>query len=590
MLYIRVFQMIDKGILLKLCSVLFLTVTIFGNNGEIKQRDLIVLFDEHKCESRDSSYERLSELLSTNVPIVTNVSLIENACKWYLDREKEAPSKYYAFLKNKREWHLFHNKDSDLMLFVPKTHLKSRCGPSALVRPGIKWYAQEYGFNVKDMEYIDNSSATSILQALGDRKKRRSDSIISDFELLFDMNNKSLDWNLVVQGHGNVKDYRHYKTENEMLNDITTNSKTDFNYTVGLPFKDFVQLFTVLKKINTSTVFYHTCFGVGSNLTAMQEVLSQSNIDYIVVTHGLPEKGSSMNHEGTDTFFSFTKKIRSLPLNKQKENVQRATKGFIYHQTDAQTFAYMPQSKKWEPFFNEKAVQIEEKGNRQFHGSNIGNSDCKLKMGFIDTSYLSEPLYLKKDMYLISAIAQQFSQLNNRAHVMESVLSEATVAETILNLVMNNSHYNSLTLAINELECPIANDFGFAPIDHPQKMLIHLTRKEPSWDKRACVDMDVIMSDNQGKHYFLSQEIASYKVSKKDMLKSLRKVNIGQASAQDIKSVLSKVSRKEIEENAHLAKIIDGLEPKNVLYETMIEKESCSEEDSFLDGLSMFYI
>lgn len=600
MFHVSKFHVINKDFCLRLGAFLSITAVVFGhNNGEKKnQRELIVIFDADSDENKHSvkpagSYVLSRVLSEAKVPIIVHSNLAEIVCQWQLDKEKglEFDNKKYAlhtFLKNQKEWHLFHHKDSNLVLLVPKSHLKAHCSSGALVRPGIEWYTKEYGFDIKNVERIDSSSVENILQALSDRKKRRSNNIVADFESLFDLDNKSLEWNILLTGHGNVKDYRHYKSEDEVFKDVKTNPHSSFNYTVGLPFKDFAQLFSVLQKINTTVVFYHSCFTVGSNLTAMQTILSRNNVDFIVATQGLPEEGARWNFRNRDIFFNFTKKIRSFSLDKQEENIRKATKHFIYSSDDNQLFVYMPQSKKWESFFNEKAIQIGENDNRQFCGSHIENSNIELKMGFIDVAYLRKPLYMKKDMRLISGIAQRFSQLNNRAHVIESVLSESTVAETIVNLVMHNKHYNSLTLAINELECPIAHDFGFAPSDHPQKILIHLTKKEPSWSKRACVDMDVIMSDSQGKHYFLSQEVVSYDTSKKDMVNVLRQAKVSQATKRNIKGVLSKISAKEIADNKHLAKVVDDLRPKNVWSEAMLEKESCNEEDAFLMDLSMY--
>lgn len=183
---------------------------------EKKCQNLICIFDALNDETvfGDNSamvFTFIDALRQKVAPIIITTNTVERFCYWkthFLELAKHtkfrgiAPIVKTSF--DQTEWHCFGQKQSGLMLLMPKNYLQKHANSGITDLGAQMAYC---GFDVSGFEEVVDLSPATALEYI-QKHERGYEKVIDDFESMFIKNTDWLpyvpQWNIYVTGHGGM--------------------------------------------------------------------------------------------------------------------------------------------------------------------------------------------------------------------------------------------------------------------------------------------------------------------------------------------------------------------------------------------------
>ncbi len=429
--------------------------------------DVAMLFDEIGDEPINGNSHRLSfELISSftqkSFPIIVSSSTVYNFC-FHKTTFKEivlslnAPANkapiLISFDLTHDDWYCYDHPEADIMLFIPKGYAAQFTDASSKNNDDI---LKECGFNPTHLKKIDRFSPDILFQYLKDKshKKPKLPTIIA-LESLFLIPSRPnpRTWNIYLAGHGN----------------------TDYSI-AGLYKSNFLQLLSVLQKINCSFLHYVTCYAGGFNQNMVKDQLSDLKVNFIVSTQGINESltyGAFFGSPYITDFFKMTEFFFGNPIqfieqgvrqkNWQKDPIATIVKTVIdTTQLDfTQPFVYLPTVGVFNALKVDDSVKIITESLAKayaFEDKVIDFTAPGITTAIIYPNYIAIPLKMKSNIAIVSPTKPGPTLVlpkNAKAdlHILEHVIYNGTLSFLIPNFVVFNQKIGMTTFVIKKLEC-----------------------------------------------------------------------------------------------------------------------------------------
>lgn len=475
-----------------------------------KCQDVILILDPSNHEKIDRKsialgFKLISALNEQTAPIITTPDLINNFCSWkknygpLLNQVKKevlstknpqsAKKKALALLTqtgenaqqfdealfiplsltelNDSDWYCYVDKKTNMVLLIPKKYIAQFTQQTT---SSIAEKIKACGFNTAELEQITSLSTEALREYLETDRNITTTNIVNGITSMFVSDSTTTtSWNIYVTGHGYTS----------LGNDPRSAQ------VAGLRFNDFSRLLNFFdSKINTSFLHYSTCFAGGYNQTAVNEVLTDLKISYIVsaeginesVTYGFlphfkPNKDKTMviladnkftnffgnleNFFGNPAAFIATK--TKLPTLK-KDPLATIVSCLVDPQTipQNQPFIRIPSVGVFNALTVDKKVKILTNTTTkayEFEGKTIDLTDPEIKTLVLYPTFISVPLSLNDDTAVVSPTPHTMTnKYHNSRHIFTKIKTTSNLNMFLYNAMHSNNSYATITFVIKELQ------------------------------------------------------------------------------------------------------------------------------------------
>ena len=414
------------------------------------------------------------------------------------------------------DWDCYSHRQADLILLVPKNY-------------------SARGFNVASLDKIANVSPESVLNHIQSKSVKSSINIVEAVKSMIiaeksSNETKSASWNIYVTGHGgpahkkkifierleksqqSLANFQRFaesdrksgklESEKEMLKHAESMEKNiekqqlflqsiqnlsdeavvpQTAYVAGINFDDFASLMRFFdSSIETSFVYYATCFGGGYNQTFLNDSLGKLKANFIVVaegssesvTYGTDAPSLKLNERGTElvlsnmrfinffglleNFFGEPTKVVGMeaPQGWQKDPIA-AIVGVVTELSIPENqpsvripavgvFTALKVDKKVKILTNTvvKAYELE--------GRIIDLTNSEIQTLIVYPAYIGVPIKMA-NQDIISPTPQKIEQLYKTTHIFEEIITDNPLYLDIPHFVFLNSSYSKITFVIKKL-------------------------------------------------------------------------------------------------------------------------------------------
>ena len=491
-------------------------------SGVKKQcRNLICLFggknDEELFGKNHAMVGALINALREQVaPIIVTTEFLRHFCYWKthsVEVIKSLSMQIFIHIDEiiraqltDKNWHCYAHKKGALMLLMPKKYIETHGVDHG---NDIRAQMESCGFDVSDLDKIGDVSPSTVLQYI-DSHRQTYDDIIDYFESMFIKNsNVSFDaplWNIYVTGHGSisfvdrsitaesiaesegkfkraialeeasVSKIEEYKGGlrywQQKSHELKKYGEIRIGFMAGLPANSFMQLLSFFaKEIHTSYLHYDSCFSGGSNQAAINEQLSEINVNYIVSAQGINESVTygfvSIPPLPPQVFTNFFTMLERFFCNsgqfvaQQKGTVEDPIAEIVSTVINkeridwTQPFVRIPNVGVFNAFAVDKTVKILTHAiarAHEFEGMPIDCTDPEIKTIVVYPSYIGTPLKINKGVAIVSPAPQIVAQKES-IHLFEKVIYNDRLCNVIANFVSFNTRHEPIIFVIKELHC-----------------------------------------------------------------------------------------------------------------------------------------
>jgi|GEM_PF-3433395 len=258
----------------------------------------------------------------------------------------------------------------------------------------------------------------------------------------------------------------------------------------GVPFGQFSTFLKFLENdINTSFLYYASCFAGGQNQTFVNDVLSQEEASFIVSSVGVgdvevygydlefkPSKNNSTLIMSSIDFVTFFELLNAYFGNttefiakqkSQKDPIASILRSVVPRQLLEinQPTIRIPHIGVFTPISVDKSVKILTNvmaKSYTFENKMIEFVDPEIKAVMIYPAFIEVPVKIKPIIKIISPSQEVNVKEQKAIHVFNKVLSDTSFRQVVLNFVSGNFSVNKTVFNIKELESANYQDSGFA--------------------------------------------------------------------------------------------------------------------------------
>lgn len=572
-------------------------------------RNLICLFgdknDEQLFGENHATVDNLINALREQVaPIIVTTEFLRHFCYWkthsveVMRNLKLRGMNIIGVHLTDKNWHCYAHKKGALMLLMPKKYIETHG-----INHGndIRAQMESCGFDVSDLDKINDVSPSTVLQYI-DSHKQTYDDIIDYFESMFIKNrNVSFDaplWNIYVMGHGGISftdrsitaeiiTQREDKLKEAMIAESASAGEIEkyedsLRYwqemshelkkygiirkgsMAGLPANSFMQLLSFFaKEIRTSYLHYDSCFSGGSNQASINEQLLQIDVNYIISAQGVNESVTysfaSIPFSSPKVFINFFTTLEQFFCNSAqfvarqkgitKDPIAEIVSTVVNKEMIdwTQPFVRIPKVGVFNAFAVDKKVKILTNVIARAHeleGMPIDCTDPEIQTIVVYPSYIGAPLKINKGVAIVSPAPQIVAQ-KETIHLFEKVIYNDRLCNVIANFVSFNTRYEPIIFVIKELYC---FDYAYSGLG--------------AGDKKPIVVKDLILHiKGSGTDYYLDVathvifSLNSINYSLEHTIGELQNSNISALFKQLCNRVISVVNRSDFN---RLAEVIAG--------------------------------
>lgn len=382
------------------------------------------------------------------------------------------------------DWTIYHHKRANLVLLIPHAYLRhNRCS------------LEQSSFRFDDLDRLSDLSPEHLDRTM----KRHIPHPISCVPALASMlapksATSQPTWNIFISGHGSTA----RKEGNALV----------FGTIAGLPSPEFIALLRFLNcSINTSLIYYTTCFGGGANQLLVSESLKKLAVRCIVVAEGVTESSTLASYK-TNFVYDPYPNVRFKLQERYGPFFEALQKFFC----DPTTFAAQRRGQRGDPLAHSlkklafpncwdnnqifvrfpiagasifRAIRVDERVKIltktraracAFEGTPIDAQNGDLECLLIVYPYaIQAPLLLGRNTALVAPTPRIFKQLLPRpVYVFDEIRFNSSPRQlTCLCLLRNAGHF-PITFLIKRLTCFDYKDSGLGAGDKQPLVLKHV--------------------------------------------------------------------------------------------------------------------